>query len=373
MRILYCTRSDSPHDHRFLKALAETGNEIYALRLIKSGKKPNTPAGVNEVEWNNCDGKCNLIEIFRKLPHFKKAIDQIKPDVVHAGPVQDVAFLAALTGVHPLLTMSWGFDMMRDAYKSRLQKWITAYTLKRSDWFAADCKAVIHKAREFRYSSDKVVLFPWGVDLDHFSIENGFDQARKIRKELSWEDKFVVLGLRSWEPQYGMDILAKAFVIASKQELRLRLLILGDGSQAHKITSILKEGACLDRVHFGGRVTLQELPGFYCAADVYVSPAHVDGSSVSLLEAMACQRASIVSDIPGNCEWIEQGAHGWIFKDNDIEGLANLIIESSKASNLNALGYEARKMIERDANWEVNFQKLPAAYKMMLGDYHASK
>ena len=41
------------------------------------------------------------------------------------------------------------------------------------------------------------------------------------------------------------------------------------------------------QVHFPGRVGLDALPGLYAAADLFVSPSHCDGSSVSLMEALA--------------------------------------------------------------------------------------
>ncbi len=44
-----------------------------------------------------------------------------------------------------------------------------------------------------------------------------------------------MLSLRSWEPIYGVDVLAKAFSQAVIEEPALRLLLLGDGSQAPKI------------------------------------------------------------------------------------------------------------------------------------------
>jgi glycosyltransferase involved in cell wall biosynthesis len=367
LRILYFTRSDSPHDQRFLKALVTSGHEIHALRLETHGAAPQTPEGVHEVEWQGCKGHFKLADLFYLVPRLKRILNDLKPDVVHAGPIQDVAFLVAVTGFKPLVSMSWGFDMMRDVDKNWLQRWITAYTLKHSDRLAADCQAVVEKAVTFGYPREKMIVFPWGVDLAHFSRRNGERAAREWRKDMGWEANFVVLGLRSWEPQYGMDLLAEAFVRAARQESQLRLLLLGSGSQERAIMRILREGKMFGGIHFGGRMTLDELPGYYCAADVYVSPAHVDGSSVSLLEAMACELPSIVSDIPGNCEWITNGKHGWVFKDGDVDGLVACILESCRSSRLDEMGLTARAKIEEDANWSANFPKLLNAYQSLLG------
>ncbi len=85
-------------------------------------------------------------------------------------------------------------------------------------------------------------------------------------------------------------------------------------------------GGVLDRVHFGGQVGQKDLPRWYHMADLYISPSHVDGSSVSLMEALASGLPCLVSDIPGNREWIEDGVNGWLFRDGDVDDLAEKIL-----------------------------------------------
>ncbi len=58
------------------------------------------------------------------------------------------------------------------------------------------------------------------------------------------------------------------------------------------------------RVQFAGNVPEDEMVTHFQASDVYISASHSDGSSVSLLQAMACGLPVIVSDIPGNREWV---------------------------------------------------------------------
>ena len=114
MRILYFTRSDSPHDQRFLTAISGSGYEVYALRLELGSQAPITPPGVTEVEWKACQRDFRFSDLLRVLPRLKKLIKQIRPDLIHAGPIQSAAFLAAATGFEPLLSMSWGYDILRD-------------------------------------------------------------------------------------------------------------------------------------------------------------------------------------------------------------------------------------------------------------------
>ena len=127
-------------------------------------------------------------------------------------------------------------------------------------------------------------IFPGGLIWTILSL----GENTQLPTSLGWKDAFVLFCNRSWEPQYGVDLVVQAFVQASQADSNLRLLLLGSGSQAELIRGILQNGGVLDKVHMPGQISYKELPDYYRAADVYLSASHTDGSSVSLMEALAC-------------------------------------------------------------------------------------
>jgi L-malate glycosyltransferase len=173
-----------------------------------------------------------------------------------------------------------------------------------------------------------------------------------------------VLCNRSWEPRYGVDCVARAFTLAVRRVPGMTLLLLGDGSEAPGIKATLAEGAMAERVQFGGRVSQEELPDRYRMADLYVSASHIDGSSVSLMEALACGTPALVSDIPANREWVEEGFNGWLFPDGDAEALADRLVETwGRRAELPVYGRRARETAERKADWAENFRILLHSYE----------
>ena len=133
---------------------------------------------------------------------------KIQPDIVHAGPIQRVALLPALIDFHPLLSMSWGFDMLQDAYRDFIWQAATRYVLKRSDWFVADCLTVRRKAEGYGFSPEKMTIFPWGVDLDVFQpLDRGF-----MRRQVGYEEDLLIVHTRSWEPRYGCGYCLAGFL-----------------------------------------------------------------------------------------------------------------------------------------------------------------
>ncbi len=375
MRILYFSRSYTAHDQRFLTALARTAHRVYWMRLEggqNRGAAPNIPDGIEPVEWFAGHESSRWQEGWQLMRAFQDTMMKVKPDLVHAGPIQSCAFLAALAGTHPLVSMSWGSDLLVDSDRDMLWRWATQFTLQRSQVLIADCQTVKKKAEGFGYPAERIVVFPWGVDLKRFSptppTKTLTGKAAGIRKRYRWENRFVMLCMRSWEPLYGVDLIARAFVQAARQNDNLRLILVGGGSQELEIHRILNEGGVHDRVAFPGRLKQGELPAYYRAADLYLSASHSDGSSVSLLEALACGKPVLVSDIPANREWITAGEQGWFFPDGEYEALAQAILNSAgQTGMLPAMGQAARATAVAKADWTINFQGLLRAYELAMG------
>jgi glycosyltransferase involved in cell wall biosynthesis len=133
------------------------------------------------------------------------------------------------------------------------------------------------------------------------------------------------------------------------------------------IRQIIERGGAGERVTFAGQISQKDLPRYYHMADLYISPSHFDGSSVSLMEALACGLPCLVSDIPGNREWVREGENGWLFRDGDDEALAAKILAAqADRGSFPKLGKKARATAEDRANWEQNFAALLQAYERTL-------
>ncbi len=368
MRIIYFSSSYSPHDHRFLAALAKTDHEVFYLRLapdMKASERRPVPSSVEQISWAGGSWSFRWGDVPARVLELRRIVHQIHPDLIHAGPIQTCAFLSVLSGFRPVLTMSWGFDLMQDAERNLWWRWVTSYTLRHSTFFTSDAGVTKERAVAFGMDADRTAVFPWGVDLRLFAP--GKSRPPDARKRSGRRGDLVLLCNRSWEPRYGVDVLARAFALALRRDQRLTLLLIGGGSQTHVIRGILEDGGAIDRVLFAGHVEYADLPRWYHMADVFVSPSHVDGSSVSLMEALACGIPPLVSDIPANREWVRHDVNGWLFKDGDAEGLADQIVTlAGRRRKLAPIGRAARATAEQKADWSRNFAILLQAYERTL-------
>ena len=354
MRVLYLSRGGNPHDRRFLSALSRTEHEVLFLptEVAAASERKFIPENVALVEVDHSPNPDALQEVLARH----------KPDLIHAGPIPGGAFLAAQTGWHPLVSMSWGSDLLVEA-QSHDGREAAEYTLRASDVLVCDCQAVRDAAIELGMPESRIVIFPWGIDLKRFSPK----QNGKLIQDLGWEDSFVILSTRSWEPNYGVDLIVSAFIDAALIKPSLRLMLLGQGSQQDELVDAIEQAGLSDRVHVQGFVEPEALPAYYRAADLYISASHSDGTSVSLLESMACGVPALVSDIPSNQEWVVPGQTGWWFRDGDETALSSGILEAIATQQQGLdMGLRAREIAEDRADWQQNFAKLLEAYNLAL-------
>jgi len=373
MHILYFSRDYSTHDYRFLDGLAESDHRISYLRLESTPhqlEQRTLPQQVEIIRWQGGASQAQFRDGVPLLIDLKRVIRSIHPDLILAGPIQRTAFLAALSGYKPLVAMSWGYDLLLDAQKNKAWELATRYTLKHSAAMVGDCDTIRRLAISYGMPDDRIVTFPWGIDLDHFTPGSSNNKA-------SGEEgaPFTLVSTRSWEPIYGVETIAHAFVEAASLRPELRLIMLGSGSLAGQIHRILSTNgistsdqvedvsSSVNRILFPGVIGYDALPRCYRSADLYVSAAHSDGSSISLLEAMGCGLPALVSDIPGNREWVKPDYNGWLFPTGDAGALAQAILRAVEhRDRLAEMGKAARKTVELRADWKLNFTCLQQAF-----------
>ena len=248
MRIMYFSKNYTPHDYRFLSSLSKTEHAIYYLRLEANSRQTEdrpVPANIQQILWAGGRGEFRWQDLPRLAFDLRRVLRGIQPDLIHAGPIQSCAFLAALSGFRPVLAMSWGYDLVMEADKSTWLRWVTRYTLKRSAFFASDANVTREKAIAYGMDPLRTAIFPWGTDIEHFVPKK---PARRASSSLT------LFCNRTWESIYGVDVLAKAFVKVAAENPNVNLILLGGGSQGAHLRQIFMSDGVLDRVHFGGQV-----------------------------------------------------------------------------------------------------------------------
>jgi len=164
----------------------------------------------------------------------------------------------------------------------------------------------------------------------------------------------VVLSARSHEPLYRVGDIITAFEGArSFVSDDVYLVVLNDGP----LTDEIRAGAG-DHTLFLGRVSESELAAWLRRSDLYVSASETDGSSVTLLQAMACGTPVLVSDIPGNREWVHAGLTGGIFPLGDVGALTQALTTALSGADVDESIDRAVAQVRSRADWSRNSPRL---------------
>lgn len=206
MRVLFFTHEYTTHDLRWLTALAASRHEIVHLRIDRSPtvyERRPIPDGVRALELPPAPPGMSPVEgRMHRMPALERVLAEVKPDLIHAGPIQSAGLMAALSGHHPLLVASWSFDLLLDADQSDTMRWATRYTLARADWMLVDSDAVREALpRWASIPDDRIVQMPWGLDLSR----PVFGQARPAADWPRADGTIEIISTRTWGPMGDID------------------------------------------------------------------------------------------------------------------------------------------------------------------------
>ena len=407
MKILYMSHILSIHDYRFLEKLSTSSHEVL-LVAIDNTEIPENIAnlkGIKQIVVSRPLPRLNfkyyisltainlavrhmlyrIIEknkflqiIFddkTKLSHeefryffyankVSKIIKKFRPDVIHTGWVQLDGIVAVLTGFKPILLMPWGSDILIFPFEHKKKMDQAIYVINQSSHIYADCNDVKNTILQItEYDPNKISVFPNGIDLSLFNPER---KKKNILNKLGWNKQKIIIMTRSFERIYGIQYFLMALPEIIKNEPLTRVLMIGSGPEEDVIKEIVDALDLNQYVHFTGFVPNDELAYYLNSAEIYVSTSITDGSSLSLLEAMACKLPVVVSDVPANCEWVKNGENGYIVPRKKVNPISDrvttLLIDEVKSERMGELNL---KIARERANWEKNYLLLENIYQAM--------
>jgi len=151
-------------------------------------------------------------------------------------------------------------------------------------------------AKEVQQWSDRhCVVIEHGVDMEHFHPDPAL--RAQVRQEMKLgQDTSVLISVAALEERKGMQCVIQAMPELLKTIPDLHYLIIGDGQYRRNLAALITDLALESRVHLLG--TKLDVHPYLCAADIMMVLSRGEASSISLLEALACEVAAITSVRP---------------------------------------------------------------------------
>jgi glycosyltransferase involved in cell wall biosynthesis len=153
----------------------------------------------------------------------------------------------------------------------------------------------------------------------------------------------------------NLDVLVAALRRLSKEGVRVRPLIVGNGPYMGEMKRLLKGGI------FTGYLGGEELAQAYASADMFVFPSTTDTFGNVILEAQASGIPVVVSDVGGPRDLVEHGVDGLITRGLDASDLAAAIRQLAGDEGLRRkMGAAGRSRVE-GRDWAEAFERFWSA------------
>jgi D-inositol-3-phosphate glycosyltransferase len=216
-------------------------------------------------------------------------------------------------------------------------------------------------------SSEHISVIPCGVNLELFQPMDK-DTARQY---LGLNGDKSILFVGRIEPLKGIDklLLAVAYL---KDSQKLKLLVVGgDENSRHEIDRLqrlARELQIQDSVEFLGRIRQEELPRFYCAADICVVPSFYESFGLVALESLACGTPVVTTRVGGTESIIRQGETGYLVPDNSPRLLADKIALLISRTNNTAETINLRRESVAGYSWAVVARAIEKECRALLAN-----
>ncbi len=371
---------DSIHTRRWLEPFVERGHEVHAVSYYRpQASLPGVQMHVLDGRGNRTAGAAtegrsktasrippNLLRLVNVLRYRRRGLSRLlgemKPDVLHAHYVPEYGFFAAATGFHPLVVSAWGSDVLIDSSASPLARLISGYTLRRADLVTSNNEYMSGRLREMGVPAEKVATIVFGPDA--FFLEG--PESVNVRKPEA-EHPPTVISTRSLDsPLYNVDLILRAMALLRVRVPKAQLLVAGAGRLRPRLEALTQELGLGDSVRFLGFLDAAALRDAFASSEVYVSVPDSDGTSVATLSAMAAGCFPVVSDLPTQHEWIQDGVNGFLVPLGDAHGLAQRLGDAMEDATLRREAAAGnRRLVEERGVWQKNALLMEEWYRRL--------
>jgi len=393
----------SIHTRRWMQPFAERGHEVHAvsyyrpkivpegvhLHILDDRARPDEAVSSRMPFRTASALPPNLLRITNALRYRRRGlahvIREINPEVLHAHYLVEYGFFAATAGFHPLVVSAWGSDVLVAAPASPLARLVARYTLRRADLVTSNNEHMTARLRAMGVPPERLATIVFGADA--FFLERSDDSVNLHPPDAGHPP--TVISTRSLDsPLYNVDLILRAMALLRARLPEAQLLVAGVGRLRPKLESLARELGLGENVRFLGWLDDDALRDAFARSHVYVSVPDSDATSVATLSAMAAGCFPVLSDLPAQHEWIENGVNacrpaclpvgmvgmGFLVPLGDANALAQRLGDALENAALRRAAAERnRSIVEQRGLWQKNALVMEDWYRRLAAPRKETK
>ena len=293
-----------------------------------------------------------------RAPRLERWLRTVRPDVVHvhSGTWLKTARAARRAGVPRVVHTAHGL-LDREPWHGTLLKRLAA---RYTDHVVAVSSALQREiARQISWPVEGVELVPNGIDTSRF--EPGA-RAGSLRERLGLSAGAKIIGnVARLQDVKNHALLLEAFATLAGRIPDSHLVVVGEGPLRQELLESAVQLGIPERVHLIGAA--DDTAPLYREFDLYVLPSKAEGTSMSLLEAMASGTPVVASAVGGTPDLLAHGERGRLVPPGDAASLERAMFEVLADPAAARVAEVARRDVVR----EYSEQAMVSAYERLYG------
>lgn len=266
-------------------------------------------------------------------------------DVVVSGPLDTVS-VHLVGGDYSHAGISWATDVMVSAAASAGALEALSATVAQLQCVVTDNYAAENALIALGAPPETICRIPWGPELPTTQAMTRADLGLA-------EDALVLLYPRSIEAHYQPQVFLTALEIVVTSHPNAVAVLVETGSQVDQLKESIAHKGLEAHVLWQPVRPAREFMGLIALADVVVVTTVTDGTSVTVLEAMAQEIPVVASLTNGSAEWVMDGITGWTFPVGDAKALAHALERavSAEPRTRSLVTSNAKRLVTERAGW----------------------
>ncbi|MDR3297904.1 MAG: glycosyltransferase [Candidatus Nomurabacteria bacterium] len=267
---------------------------------------------------------------FYPYPEIKRELDAFRPDLIHdqtPGPVALAVFRYAKRRNIPLVATGHAYP---DNFTSQIKLPVLAKKpidvavrayfasfLKKSEYATMPTELAIADLlpKDRKSFNVPVEALSNGIDLSRFSPGKAPENIHK--KYHIPKNKPTIIYIGRVDPEKSLSVLVEAFSQVHQAIPEAQLVIVGDGSDKHKLETQSKDLGIEKHVIFTGRVVGNDLPNLYKIGTVFGISSTTETQSIVLMEAMASGLPAVAVKAGAIGELVKNSKNGYLCEPGD--------------------------------------------------------
>jgi phosphatidylinositol alpha-1,6-mannosyltransferase len=278
-------------------------------------------------------------------------------DAVHAGRVLSEGLVGLMVSrFFRLPLVIWAHGEEITSWRQPLKFRVMTFTYRHADRILANSEFTRDELLKLGVAPERVKLIYPGVDVDIFHPGLPMED---LRASLGLgDDRRLILSVGRLTRRKSFDQVVRALPRLMEVGIDVHYAIVGIGEDEGYLKQLAAEAGVSDRVHLLGHVSMEDLPRWYCAADLFAMPNRnvnndSEGFGKVFIEAAACGRPAIAGLVGGTGAAVLDGITGLRVDGESLEavtnGLRRLLSDSSLAKRL---GEQGRRRAVENFSWE---------------------